>query len=273
MQCATPIDPCNVTRSPPWRLQPADNHAVRLLAFDTSTDQMSIAVSRVVDGAHRVWSFDGAGGPQASRTLLPRILELLAQAALPLADLDAIVFGRGPGAFTGLRTAGAVAQGLALGARARSGGAALPVLPLDSLLVVAEQARSIQAPGAAAWQVLAMLDARMGEIYAGTYRWERQIWRTLAEPALFKPEGLQHGGCDALAGNLFASHGMLPEAEPGLPRVPALPAALAMLRLAPALLAQGLAVDPALALPVYIRDKVASTTAERQAVHSTGGMQ
>ena len=256
--------------APVYRPQPADNQCVNLLAFDTSTDQMSIAVTRVVDGASRLWSFEGSGGPQASRMLIPTILELLQQADLALAELEAIAFGRGPGAFTGLRTAGAVVQGLALGARARTDGAALPVLPLDSLLVLAEQARSLQAPGAATWQVLAMLDARMDEIYAGCYRWEHRRWRTIHPPALCKPSGLQPAGCDAMAGNVFSSYDTLLPQAPGLARVPALPAAAAMLRLAPALLAQGHAVDPALALPVYIRDKVASTTAERAGVRSAG---
>ena len=111
---------------------------MHLLAFDTSTDRMSIAVGRSVDGVEQVWSMAGEGGAQASRTLLPSILDLLAQADLALAELDAIVFGQGPGAFTGLRTACAVAQGLAFGARARTGGMPVPLLPLDSLLVVAE---------------------------------------------------------------------------------------------------------------------------------------
>ena len=79
----------------------------------------------------------GPGGAQASTTLIPAIRALLAQAGLTFARLDAVVFGRGPGSFTGLRTACSVAQGLAFGAR---GGLGVPVLPVDSLLAVAEQA-------------------------------------------------------------------------------------------------------------------------------------
>lgn len=239
-----------------------------ILAFDTSTDRMSIALCRMVNGAQRVWSFDGPGGAQSSHTLVPAIMDLMAQAGLTLAELDAIAFGRGPGAFTGLRTACAVAQGLAFGARSRSGGAPVPVLPLDSLLVLAEQARLQHAPEAARWQVLAMLDARMDEIYAGTYLWEQGVWQTMAGPMLASAQDLQAGACAALAGNVFAHYGdRLPDTD-RLPRFTALPEARAMLSLAPGLLARGHAVDPALALPVYIRDKVASTTAERAAAHA-----
>jgi len=242
---------------------------MQLLAFDTSTDRMSIAVARTVDGVAQVWSLDGDGGALASRTLVPAIQDLLAQAGLGLAELDAIVFGRGPGAFTGLRTACAVAQGLAFGARGRTGGAPVPVLPLDSLLVVAEQARFAHAADAPHWQVLAMLDARMDEIYAARYRWEQQAWQTLRAPALVRPQDVSPAGADlALAGNVFANYGARLPGEASLARLVALPDARAMLRLAPALLAAGQAVDPALALPVYIRDKVASTTAERAAAHA-----
>jgi tRNA threonylcarbamoyladenosine biosynthesis protein TsaB len=242
---------------------------MRLLAFDTSTDRMSIAVGCTQDGVARVWSHDAEGGAQASRTLVPAIQALLVQADLALADLDAIVFGRGPGAFTGLRTACAVAQGLALGARVRAGGAPVPVLPLDSLLVVAEQARHSHAPEAVHWQVLAMLDARMDEVYAGAYRWEQQAWQTLRAPALVSPQDVAAQQADqALAGNVFANYGARLPSAAAMARVEALPDARAMLRLAPRLLAAGQGLDPALALPVYIRDKVASTTAERAAAHA-----
>ena len=86
--------------------------AYKLLALDTSTDTMFIAIT---DGQH-TWQHTAAGGAQTSAALIPAIMALLAQAHLQLTDLDAIVFGRGPGSFTGLRTACSVAQGLAFGA-------------------------------------------------------------------------------------------------------------------------------------------------------------
>ena len=103
----------------------------RLLAFDTATEAMAIAVQSSA-GVH---SFDGPGGAVASARLIPEIHALLSRAGLQLHQLQAIAFGAGPGAFTGLRTACAVAQGLAFGA-------ALPVLAVDSLLIVAEAARA-----------------------------------------------------------------------------------------------------------------------------------
>ena len=80
-----------------------------LLAFDSSTDHLSIAVQH---GA-QVWLYDGPGGAQASATLVPHILALLGHAGLALPEVQAVVFGQGPGSFTGLRTACAIAQGLA----------------------------------------------------------------------------------------------------------------------------------------------------------------
>ena len=98
-----------------------------VLAFDTSTERLALGVH----GPDGPLTLMADGGAAASSTLLPHIHALLAQAPLSLADLDAIAFGCGPGAFTGLRTACAVAQGLGLGL-------ARPLLPIDSLLVVAE---------------------------------------------------------------------------------------------------------------------------------------
>ena len=85
---------------------------MKLLAFDTSTDTLSIAVQH----GTQVWTHSSPGGAHASGTLIPGVQGLLAQAGLALGDLQAIAFGRGPGSFTGLRTACAIAQGLAWGA-------------------------------------------------------------------------------------------------------------------------------------------------------------
>ncbi len=222
---------------------------MKLLAFDTSTETLSIAVLAGEDAP--VLEHTGSGGAHASATLIPAIGQLLEQAGLKLAELDAIVFGRGPGSFTGLRTAAAVAQGLGFGA-------AVPVLPVDTLLAVAEEAHAqCGAPG-----IVALLDARMGEVYFAGYAREGGHWRTVQPPALGRPEDVLVPPGWTIAGNAHMLHpGRLPEA----PQVLALPTARALLRLAPALLAESAVHPPAQALPLYIRDKVAQTTAERAA--------
>ncbi|MDI1272373.1 tRNA (adenosine(37)-N6)-threonylcarbamoyltransferase complex dimerization subunit type 1 TsaB [Polaromonas sp.] len=232
---------------------------MKLLAFDTSTDSMSLALT---DG-RRVWQHTGPGGAQASSTLIPSILDLLGQAGLALVDLDALVFGRGPGSFTGLRTACSVAQGLALGAR-------LPVLPLDTLMAVAEEARFQHegAQAAARLQVTTLLDARMDEMYVQRFACNGGRWTALADCSLLRPENLPLDPADdLLAGNVFGVYAArLPVFPDSLPRITALPTAAAMLRLAPALLAAGQGVPASQALPLYVRDKVALTTEERARV-------
>lgn len=232
---------------------------MNLLAFDTSTDTLSIAVQR----GDAVWQHTGAGGAQASAALIPAIQRLLAEAGLGFDTLDAIVFGRGPGSFTGLRTACAVAQGLAFGAR---NGQGTPVVPVDTLLAVAEEAR--QQHGCT--QVLAVLDARMNEVYSAHCTWQEATrqWSTDADFGLCAPEALTltDAALWTVAGNAQAAYGerLLPQAR----HVAALPTATALLRLAPALLAAGAAVPASEALPRYIRDKVAQTTAEREALRA-----
>ena len=228
--------------------------SMNLLAFDTSTDTLSIAVQH----GGQVYGHSGAGGAQASVTLIPAIRALLAQAGLPFDRLDAVVFGRGPGSFTGLRTACAVAQGLAFGARSGQG---VPVLPVDTLLAVAEQARAEHG----CHRVVATLDARMDEVYTAPFEWqaEASLWRSPPDFGLCAPEAVQVPPGWTVAGNAQAAYGarLAPQAS----HVHALPTAAALLRLAPALLAAGGAVPASAALPRYIRDKVAQTTAEREA--------
>jgi len=221
-----------------------------LLAFDTSTETMFIAVT---DG-QQIWQHTAEGGAKTSAALIPAIMALLKEANLTLQQLDAIVFGRGPGSFTGLRTACSVAQGLAFGA----GG--VQVLPINTLLAVAEEARFTSG----STHIQAVLDARMSEVYAASYVYEGGVWHEKSDIQLCKPDQLQLQDGFRLAGNC------LDDAN----RINALPTATAMLRLAPAMLAAGLGVPADQALPLYVRDKVAQTTAERadlkmQALKST----
>ena len=235
---------------------------LKFLAFDTSTDRMSVAVT---DGA-RVWQHSGPGGAQASTTLIPAVLALLAESGMALDEIEAIAFGRGPGSFTGLRTACAVAQGLAFGA---NHGAGIPVLPIDTLMAVAEEAR-FQQTGAmtaddAPLHITALLDARMDEMYVQSYEFNSGLCTSIKGCELIRPENLVPGpAVRLLAGNVFGVYaGRLPAALAALPCVEAFPTATALLRLAPALAAAGQCVEAALALPLYVRDKVAQTTDER----------
>jgi len=222
----------------------------KLLAFDTSTEHLSVAVRH----GDRVLAHSGVGGAQASSTLLPLIRQLLADAGLALAELDAIVFGRGPGSFTGLRTACSVAQGLAFGAK-------VPLLPVDTLLAVADEARH----AFGAQRVVAVLDARMDQLYAAHYDFDTAgPFGGDPEPLLLAPEALEVPAGWALAGNAFTAYG--PRLATATARHEVLPTAAAMLRLAPALLAAGRTVPAAQAWPLYVRDKVAQTTEERAAI-------
>ena len=238
---------------------------MKFLAFDTSTDVMSIAVT---NGA-RVWQHTGPGGAKASTTLIPAILALLAESGLLVADLDAIAFGRGPGSFTGLRTACAVAQGLAYGA---GGGAGIKVLPIDTLMAVAEEARfqhGVPATDMKPLHIIALLDARMDEMYVQRFQFVGTQCTAVDACELVRPENLAaYLGDDAadslLAGNVFDVYAGRLASFPNC--VNALPTATALLRLAPALASSGHCVDAALALPLYVRDKVALTTEERAIV-------
>ena len=137
------------------------------------------------------------------------------------------------------------------------------MLPIDTLLAVAEEARAQHGCTA----VVATLDARMGEVYHAPYQWDGNQWTALADCGLCAPEAVPVPSGFALVGNAPAVYGerLAPEAA-NAPRLPALPSAAALLRLAPAGLAAGHAVPASQALPLYVRDKVAQTTAERAAL-------
>ena len=175
---------------------------MNLLAFDTSTEMMSVAVQRTLDGPRQtseVWQHTAPGGAQTSTHLIPTIQRLMAQAGLQYGQLDAIAFGCGPGSFTGLRTACSVAQGLAFGADVK-------VLPVDTLLSVAEEARAQHAGALPTYQVVALLDARMDEMYAGSYVFKSGHWTQIKGSSLIRPEALACEPGWALAGKIGRAH-------------------------------------------------------------------
>lgn len=228
------------------------SRSMNLLAFDTSTDTLFIAIQR----GDQLWQHQAAGGANSSATLIPCIQQGLQALGLQFTDLAAIVFGRGPGSFTGLRTSCAIAQGLALGAK-------LPLLPVDTLQAVAEEARTHHG----VTEVMAVLDARMSEVYHAGYQWRDGLWHATAELGLCAPEALQVPADAVVVGNAQAAYA--DRLAPAAQHLVALPTATALLRLAPRLIADGHLVDASYALPLYIRDKVAKTTAEREAERAT----
>ena len=234
-----------------------------LLAFDTSTEQLALGV--LAQG--RRWVDNRPGGAAASAALLPALQALLQRAGQRLADVQAVAFGRGPGAFTGLRTSCAVAQGLAFGLNR-------PVLPIDSLLLVAEQARQQAAAAAAEFDIGVVMDARMGQAYAARYRWSDGRWQVLQVPGLWDIDALAADWSArppaATAGSgLAVFDAVLQLACPQAGRI-ALgdDRAGALLTLAAQAWSDGAMLDAAEALPVYLRDKVAQTTEERAAARA-----
>ncbi len=239
-----------------------------------------------------LWLGDGSvlqrteeGGARASQRMLPLLAELLAQAGLRLEQVGLIGFGAGPGAFTGVRAACAAAQGL-------GHGLACPVVPVSTLLAVA--AGCEQPPDVERW--LVVNDARMGEVYWALAEREpapaplgEPGWRLVEPPRVQSPrQAAQHWlrcfGVDApawvLCGNAWAEHGAALAEELGAgwhaalqgARVAA-PQAAAVARLARLAHAAGASMPASQARPLYVRDKVALTTAERarQAGSPAGG--
>lgn len=223
---------------------------MNILALDTSTEVLSLAL--LAQG--KLYTHQQTAGAMASQLVLPQIQLLLNQANLPLNALHGIAFGAGPGAFTGVRVACGVAQGLAFGAN-------LPVVGINTLHAVA------QASGAD--KVLVCLDARMGEIYHAALIREAAGWHEYSATTVCKPA---QAPAVTEAGWLGAGSGWgVHEAE--LRQVYAgyltaiapqfLPSAEAILQLAEPVFAAGKAVPASEAMPMYVRNRVAFTTQER----------
>jgi tRNA threonylcarbamoyladenosine biosynthesis protein TsaB len=227
-----------------------------ILAIETSSELASCALLT----GDTLIARESSGVRTHSQSVLPMVQELLAEAGVALADCDAVAFGAGPGSFTGVRTACGVAQGLAFGAN-------LPVAPLVTLEAMAETCRV--RTGAA--EVLAVLDARMGEVYWAQYRFDNG-WQVVAEPALSSPDAVAPLAAAGLVacGNGFAAY---PEAFAGKAfaqdaLADVMPHARALALLAVPVVAAGQAVPADRAQPFYLRNKVAYTSAERQAINA-----
>ncbi|GMU71041.1 MAG: tRNA (adenosine(37)-N6)-threonylcarbamoyltransferase complex dimerization subunit type 1 TsaB [Burkholderiales bacterium] len=226
---------------------------MRLLAIDCSTERLSVACG---DGRSFVLRDERAGQAHAERAL-PRVREVLAEQGWTLGSLDAIAFGAGPGSFTGVRIACGIAQGLALGA-------GLPLVPVGTLEALAQEAWHVHG----ADDVFACLDARMREVYIGTWRREGASgWIEADAPSVAKPDAVAAARTSSFgAGDGFAAYPAL-AARIGLARVDATlaPTARAIGELAAPRVARGETVGARDARPLYVRHRVALTAAERAA--------
>ncbi len=238
---------------------------MQFLALETSTEYCSVAIYQNGNlQSHSEWA-----GQRHSELLLEMIAQVMNEAGMKLSQLDGIAFGAGPGSFTGVRIACGVAQGLALGAD-------LPVLGVCTLQAVAHVAGRDK--------VIAAIDTRMNEVYFAAYQIQASQmqsgqmqsgenkpceWTTVCEPVLSLPQGTPDvvGSGWYGAGSGFLSHGAALRARYGiqLTGVDAtiIPQASAIAQLAAPLFDAGQGQDAALALPLYLRDKVALKISER----------
>jgi tRNA threonylcarbamoyladenosine biosynthesis protein TsaB len=219
-----------------------------ILAIETSSELASVALLH--EG--QLISQETAGVQTHSQTILPMVQSLLAQAGIKLADCDAIAFGAGPGSFTGVRTACGVTQGLAFGGE-------LPVVPVGTLLAMAAACREVSG----ADDILVVLDARMEEVYWAQYRYQ-DGWHEITAPTLSAAGAVTMTGTAIACGNGIAAYASAFDGLKGA-RPDIMPHASHIARLAESDFAAGRAIKAHEAQPIYLRNKVAMTTAERMA--------
>ena len=227
---------------------------MKYLAFDTSTEFLSVAL--LVDG--KVTSYFQNAGQAASQLILPQIQTLLESAKMKLSDLDGIAFGAGPGAFTGVRVACGVAQGLGFGAN-------VPVAGINTLHAVA-QACFMQNSGSD--KVIVCTDARMGEVYFAALEKQDDTWVEISATQVCKPEAAPTLDSSAFFGagsgwkaydEALSSRNKVMEKLPNIT-----PTAEAVLQLAMPIFAAKQAQPASEARPIYIRNRVALTSQERE---------
>ena len=221
-----------------------------LAAIETSTELASVAVLHQGE----LFTQQSSGAATHSATVLPMLQRALHDAGIDLHACDAFAYGCGPGSFTGVRTACGLVQGLAFGAQRK-------VIPVVTLLAMAEAARLAGAGD----EVITVMDARMGEVYWAHYRYA-DAWQLISEPILSRAEQVVMNTEAAVCGNGVLAY---PDAfaaiavESRSPEI--LPHAASIARLAVGALAKAESVDARDAQPLYLRNKVALTTAERLA--------
>ena len=227
---------------------------MKILALDTATEGCSVSLGIGDRSIDRYAELERGHAEK----ILPMIDAVLAEGGLDLAQLDAIAFGRGPGGFTGVRLAASVAQGLAFGA-------GVGVVPISDLAAVAQRVIQLNP---AVRSVFAVNDARMREVYWARYAWDGGAPLAVAlvgEERVSAPGEVQFprpAGDPpwAVAGRGLRAWPDLAERAAAVGAVlfaDLLPRASEVLALARPVVAAGLVLDPALALPVYVRDQVA----------------
>jgi len=221
-----------------------------ILAIDTATESISVAL--FASGA--ITELKETHRNEHTEKALPMIDTLLKRSGLAPSDLDAVAFGSGPGAFTGLRVACGIAQGLGWA--------------LDIPLVAVSNLEALALKAGQDGRVIASLDARMGECYAAVYALEAgSIVSTLEEATLLKPESLfelaQHHAVTLALGSAFAVYqqARLPASMRVLDIAHA--DARDIVMLAATMLEAGRTTSAALATPLYVRNRVALTIKER----------
>jgi len=217
-----------------------------LLALDTATEACSVALLH--EG--RVLSQYEVIPRLHAQRLLPMIQALLAEAGIALSAVDALAFGRGPGAFTGVRIAVGVVQGLAFALER-------PVLPISTLATIAQRAHREHG----AQQVAVAIDARMDEVYWGCYRLQQSEMRLAGLEAVLPPE--QASLPRDSSGQWFGAgtgwgYGERLATKPAALDATLLPHAEDLLLLASQAWKRGEAVEADQAQPVYLRDNVAT---------------
>ena len=228
---------------------------MNLLSLDTSTEFLSLALQL----GDKIYAHYQHAGQAASQLVLPQIQALLDAANVKLSELDGIAFGAGPGAFTGVRVACGVAQGLGFGAN-------LPVVGVNTLMALAQVSGHER--------VIACLDARMGEIYHAAFlrqngKWIEQSSTTVCKPEaspVLEGEWVGVGSGWAVYGEILSKiyaqnlsqvlvHDLYSKVTP---------TAEAILQLALPIFVAGEAKPASEAVPIYIRNRVALTSQERE---------
>ena len=231
---------------------------MNILAIETGTDACSCALLH----AGEIIALDAVAPRLHTELLLPMIDSLLEDAGVGLGSLDVIAFGRGPGSFTGLRIACAVAQGLAFGANR-------PLVAVSTLQTVAAGMRRERG----ARRVLVALDARMGEVYWGGFEWDGVAMGPVFDESVGPPHAVPVPAGDGWAGagpgwSAYRAdlEGRLAEHladRPDTVDAQRLPEAVDMLEPARLAVEGGLVVAPEDAAPVYLRSNVAHAPSRR----------